>query len=130
MPNIAWEMDLGIVAYHSMKASFNSIANKTHKMMGISEKGITNKYEHYKNKTFNFKTQTIATSNLLDVLTIPSKNHYYSTLSICESSITQLGIWGNRRNKGKCVIKVENKSFVIPGYKELKVCGRKIIISN
>lgn len=102
-------MDLGIVAYHSMKASFNSTAHKTHKMMGISVKGITNKSEHYKNKTFNFKTQTIATSNPLDVLTIPSKNHYYSTLSICGSSITQLKIWGNKRNKGKCVIKVKNK---------------------
>lgn len=69
MPSTAWEMDLGIIAYHSIKASFNATASMTHKMMGISEKSIRNKSEHYKNKIFHFKSQITAMLNPLDVLT-------------------------------------------------------------
>lgn len=81
MPSVAWEMDLGIVAYHSMKASFDAIASKRHEMLGISEKSIAA-------KTFNFKSQTEAILNPLDVSTTPSKNHYYSMLSVYGTSIT------------------------------------------
>lgn len=104
MPSIAWEMDLGIIAYHSIKASFHATASKTHKMMGISE-SIRNKSEHYKNKIFNFKSQITAMLNPLDVLTTQLKNHYYSTLSVWRTGITQLGIWGNRGKKGNVLQK-------------------------
>lgn len=87
--------------------------------MSISEKNTTNRSEHYKYKTFK-------KSNCINFESTECSNHnfknYYSTLSVCGISITQLGIWRNEGNKGKCVIKIKDAT---PGFKELQVCGAK-----
>lgn len=49
------------------------LLQRTHKAMSISEKNVTNKSAHYKNKTFNLNSQTIAVLNPRNVVTTPPK---------------------------------------------------------
>lgn len=108
IPTIVWEMNLGAITYHSMKASFNATANKRlTKLWASLRRALQTNLGVTKTKLL-ILSQTIATWNPLSIVTISSKNHYYAILSVCGTVITQLGIWGNG-NKGKCVTKVKDE---------------------
>lgn len=108
IPSIVWEMNLGAITYHSMKASFNATANKRlTKLWASLRRALQTNLGITKTKLL-ILSQTTAIWNPLSIVTTSSKNHYYAILSVCGTVITQLGIWGNG-NKGKCVTKVKDE---------------------